>query len=306
MNKLKFLTKGFALLGVFGLLSSCGGGDSSPETSGTGIFLDSAVSGLGYSSISNSGTTSASGNFSYKAGETINFHLGTWSFGSADAASIITPLDLAGVDHITTNVVNRIRLLQTLDSDTNLTNGIQISIPDSQLPTGSIDFDVSEADFESNQDLLTFLGAVTNSSSLVSRISSVVHLQSTINSAINLTGDWTRTIVNTSNTCGYPLSTQSSDWRFEQTGGDVDIFSDESVLVYEGTLDGVSLYATGSTSYQGGGYEIYFQTMGFTMNGDSFTALGEWQEFSSTDELVCSGTFTTTGQKTLQGPLGRH
>ncbi|MCP4495003.1 MAG: hypothetical protein GY820_48030 [Gammaproteobacteria bacterium] len=189
---------------------------------------------------------------------------------------------------------------------TDLTNGIQISIPDNQLPTGSIDFDVSEADFESNPDLLAFLGAVTNSSSLVSRISSMVHLQNTINSTINLTGDWTRTIVNTSNTCDYQLSTRSSDWRFEQTGGDVNIFSDASILVYEGTLEGVSLYATGSTNYQGGGYETYFQTMGFTMNGDSFTALGDWQEFSSTDELMCSGTFTTTGQKILQDPLGRH
>ncbi len=102
-------------------------GDPTPVVR-TGVFLDNAVAGLDYETPTESGVTDAEGTFRYRAGETVVFSIGTVVLGDAEGAPIVTPLDLvpgaAGVTHPT---VTRIcRLLQGLDKDDDLRNGIRI------------------------------------------------------------------------------------------------------------------------------------------------------------------------------------
>ena len=61
----------------------------------SGVFTDSAVEGLTYTTNTQSGVTDASGTFQYQAGESIAFSIGSFQLGeSATAAAEMTPLDL--------------------------------------------------------------------------------------------------------------------------------------------------------------------------------------------------------------------
>ncbi|MGZ8548979.1 MAG: PhoX family protein, partial [Sulfuricurvum sp.] len=106
--------------------------DSTPASNTdvqTGTFVDSAVKGLYYVSGTQSGTTDANGTFKYKTGEAVKFYLGDANgalIGETNGSSLITPLDFSddGIDgNKTTNIL---RMLQSLDKDNNVTNGIEI------------------------------------------------------------------------------------------------------------------------------------------------------------------------------------
>ncbi len=89
------------------------------------------MAGLTYSTSAGlSGTTDANGTFSYLGGSTtdmVSFKLGGLTLGSAAGASVLTPLDLvAGASIADVRVLNRLQLLQSLDSDKNVDNGIVI------------------------------------------------------------------------------------------------------------------------------------------------------------------------------------
>ncbi|HHI94359.1 MAG TPA: hypothetical protein ENK04_12730 [Gammaproteobacteria bacterium] len=118
------------------LLTACGGGGDNapppPAANGdlTGVFIDSPVAGLRYETASQSGFTNASGEFIYRAGETVTFRLGGAELGSAAGQSQITLFDLAGIAPPTGNtlrqsslqrVINTAVMLQTLDADYQLT-----------------------------------------------------------------------------------------------------------------------------------------------------------------------------------------
>jgi len=114
-------------------LAGCGGGGGSESTSTSsslvGTFIDSPVSGLEFESPSGSGITDAYGNFTYKDGESVSFHIGKLYLGSAvPDKHRITPLSITGgpVDVSNSGLVRMLRTLQSLDSDGNLDNGIQI------------------------------------------------------------------------------------------------------------------------------------------------------------------------------------
>ena len=67
----------------------------------TGIFLDSPVSGLNYSSFNGvkvtfKGLTGPAGEFKYKTGDTVTFSIGTLTLGSATGAPVLTPMDMVG------------------------------------------------------------------------------------------------------------------------------------------------------------------------------------------------------------------
>ncbi len=91
-------------------------------------FIDSPVSGLEFNSKTQSGISDANGNFIYKKGEKVTFHIGNLYFGSAEPKDgKITPLNLVGTNNISDKRVVRIlQTLQTLDSDGNPANGITI------------------------------------------------------------------------------------------------------------------------------------------------------------------------------------
>lgn len=123
-------------------LSGCGGGDSATSDVSTAYFVDSNVGGVNYTCGTQSGVTGADGSFRYQHGQSCTFSIGVTSFTvSADrlsAGKSITPFDIfAGDDE---KVVNLARMLQTLDSDKNVTNGIDINATAHGLIQNQINF----------------------------------------------------------------------------------------------------------------------------------------------------------------------
>jgi len=146
-------------------LNACGSGDDEPTPATlSGTFVDSPVAGLNVvGSTTAAGTTDASGRFSYKAGETLTFSIGSLALGSAAGASVLTPLSIttgaaAASDQ---RVHNKLILLQTLDADGDLNNGIQITEAIRSTVSanaGAINFDQTTAAFRTSlAPLLTAL-----------------------------------------------------------------------------------------------------------------------------------------------------
>jgi len=143
---------------LFGIsLIGCGGGsdDSSPNNSttvSTGIFVDSPVVGLKYSTDTLSGYTTSKGLYRYNNGEKITFFLGNLSLGTTAGKGIITPLTLSN-DAINTKSVNIARILQTLDEGS--TGGTTLV-----LPSEIRDINFTGLDWNSEADLNTILQKV--------------------------------------------------------------------------------------------------------------------------------------------------
>lgn len=148
----------------FAALSSivvgCGGssgGASQPQVQ-QGVFLDSAVMGLAYSTETHSGITDSSGTFEYIRGETVIFSLGGIQFGSAVGGSEITPFDLLGIsdfDGATPAQIRRLTniliALQSLDADGNPDNGIDLADLDQSLAAEELDFDLDFDEFSGSR-----------------------------------------------------------------------------------------------------------------------------------------------------------
>lgn len=122
------------LCSVFALIAGCGGGGggdggAQSPTELTGKFVDSGVAGIAYTCGFFSGTTDLAGTFSYEAGSTCTFKIGGITLGSASGAPIVTPVSLVNgaVDESDPVVANISRLLISLDSDNNPSNGIDIA-----------------------------------------------------------------------------------------------------------------------------------------------------------------------------------
>lgn len=181
------------------VLAGCGGSSSSDSTSSqidpnagagegqdvptvlTGVFVDSAVEGVSYSTATQSGVTNSSGEFSYLQGEDVSFSIGSLVFPSMLAAEQLSPVDMAlsSSDPIATTT-NIARLLQSLDQDGNPENGITIST-EATVSAPSLDFDVSTAEFEGNAEVINLVansGSVTTS--LISAQAANAHLNNTL------------------------------------------------------------------------------------------------------------------------------
>ena len=169
------------IISAASLLTACGGGGGSDNSAGspaggqstgsstslTGRFVDGPVSGLRYSTPTSNGRTNANGEFTYRQGETVSFFIGAVLIGQAPGAATITPFSLAGTAPPTStlDIVKAVRLinahrvnanntatplevagniatfLQTVDSDGDPANGIQVPAAMDGLTTGkSIDF----------------------------------------------------------------------------------------------------------------------------------------------------------------------
>ena len=117
-----------ALAGCFG--GGGGGSSDSHPSVNTGTFVDSAVSGLDYQgSTTAAGLTDDQGQFNYQGGETLTFSICDLELGSSVGAAVLTPLNVvegAGSAE-DQRVTNMLILLQTLDADGDLNNGIQIT-----------------------------------------------------------------------------------------------------------------------------------------------------------------------------------
>lgn len=141
VSTIKQLFSTIAAASIVTLMSGCGGGDS-PSTTTTsttlsGTFVDAPVAGLDYNCTSGlHGKTDTAGTFSYKAGDTCEFKIGSLSLGSVLITGVTTPYMLA--DGNTTIAGNIAALLQTLDGDADASK-ISIS-SDHNLTVGSFDF----------------------------------------------------------------------------------------------------------------------------------------------------------------------
>jgi len=152
------------------LLTACSGNDSG-NSSGiddgkqgvpnslvrTGVFIDSPVANLKYRTGSQSGKTNSSGEYSYVEGETVTFSVGGIDLPSVKASAVVTPLDLIDTTYLDDiEVTNILRLLQTLDIDSNPSNGIEIgdaahsSAQSMTLSFSSTQFDIDSINLVSN------------------------------------------------------------------------------------------------------------------------------------------------------------
>ncbi|QIB52106.1 carboxylesterase/lipase family protein [Pseudomonas sp. OIL-1] len=142
------------LLPLTGCLDGSSDSDDDEEvTSRTGVFIDSAVAGLSYSGeTTGEGITNQHGEFSYVDGEWLTFSIGKLELGSATGSDVLTPLSIvkAATAAEDQRVVNMLVLLQSLDADGNLNNGIELNEPISEevsLNAGSLYLDQSPEDF---------------------------------------------------------------------------------------------------------------------------------------------------------------
>jgi hypothetical protein len=121
---MKTLTKKALIIAILAALTACGGddtngGDDTSTTTTTGIFLDSVVQGLSYSTDTQNGLTGEDGSFSYLPGEDITFSVGQMEIGTIPASDIITNFDLG--DTSTNPAIAQ--LLQSLDVNLNPDDG---------------------------------------------------------------------------------------------------------------------------------------------------------------------------------------
>jgi len=162
---------------------SCSGDCSGIVSSGssTGVFVDSAVAGVTYTTSSGlSGTTNANGQFSYASGDTASFSIGDVSLGSVSAASILTPVEVMGASGTADQqVINLARLLQTLDSDGDPSNGIEITTSTSNSLKGkSLNFNVPVDTFTNDSTIAQIQAAVGRT--LTSATAALNHLHTTL------------------------------------------------------------------------------------------------------------------------------
>jgi hypothetical protein len=133
--------------------AACGGGGGGGGPSG--IFRDSPVAGLDYTTSAGArGTSDASGRFRFGAGQSVTFSIGDVILGVATGAAIVTPVDLApgASDETDETVINLARFLQTLDLDLDPSNGIVVDELVRQAAVGvTLDFTQSVAAFEANE-----------------------------------------------------------------------------------------------------------------------------------------------------------
>jgi len=149
----------FLLVGMTAI-TACSGGSSSTATGAdgsgspnllTGVFLDAPVAGLNYQTATMSGSTDVDGTFMYHEGESVTFSIGDVMLGSAPGDHIMTPIDLVpgAVDETDPTVTNICRLLQSLDQDGNLENGIMITeLMQSEMTGRMIDITLGVGEFQ--------------------------------------------------------------------------------------------------------------------------------------------------------------
>ena len=152
-----------------------------PEVSTyTGQFFDSAVAGLNYKTASQSGQTNQLGEFQFQGKESIIFSIGGIELPSTVANLYLTPLDIYQTqDTNQIEVVNLLRLLQSLDADGDASNGIEIEESVHQL-AANLTIDFSASDFEQQvADLVSKSGAVNQE--LISATMAIDHFKLTLN-----------------------------------------------------------------------------------------------------------------------------
>ncbi len=154
------------------LLGGCGGSSNDDDEDPlqpplSGVFADSPVSGLNYETATLSGVTDSNGTFQYADGETVTFSIGDLDIGSALGAEMLSPVDIVdgATDPSDARVTNLCVLLQTIDQDGSLNNGIQITPEIAEIISSNstgIDFDLSPDAFAENADVVMLIAELND------------------------------------------------------------------------------------------------------------------------------------------------
>lgn len=187
INKITIVNSFLITLTLLGLVA-CGGdsggnGGGGGAVTASGIFKDSNVSGMGYSSGGQSGLTGADGGFTYEVGQPVTFSVGGVTIGSAAGQSVITPVDLvAGGDTSTPEVQNIVRFLLMLDTDGDPANNISISPAVQTIADTWAQVDFSAADL--NAELVSIISDAASVDGTLHALPAIVsaktHLESTL------------------------------------------------------------------------------------------------------------------------------
>lgn len=179
------------------LLTGCGGSSSDsnnvvvPEPDSLiGQFIDSNVSGVDFKTATQSGTTNSKGEFSFVSGESVTFSIGELVFPSVTADEIVTPLDLAGTEDVSSpEVLNMVSLLMTLDTDANPNNGIFISTTAKDAAT-PLNFDMPTDEFAVSPAVLNLISNAGQDIPVTTLVDAKVaqeHMQNSLDNITNLT-----------------------------------------------------------------------------------------------------------------------
>lgn len=222
-----------------------GGGGSAAVATNQGTFIDSAVSGMGYTCGSTSGTTDSAGHFNYENGSTCTFKIGGVTIGSATAASTLTPVSLvSGATNETHPKVSNIaRFLQSLDSDNNPSNGITI---DSNVATllASDALDFSSGSFAASAQ--TLVTKAISARTLVSESTAQAHMRDSI--LLKLAGNYSCTYTgNDHGTAAVTLGVSAGGTTISGTAHSND-FNANYTIVGSYTSSGSSTFAAGGSS----------------------------------------------------------
>ena len=184
----KLFYTGISAISVLALVTGCGGSSSpsKPEeqdNTAVGIFVDAQVAGLAYQQGERTGTTNDEGEFTYETdGGRITFSVGSIVIGEADGAPVVTPYTLAPDDE--TRAINIAQFLQSLDSDGNPDNGINVGPAAEVIADGDFDIDFTETNetvfTNTVSDLVIYLANESDELTdltLVSREDAVTHLE---------------------------------------------------------------------------------------------------------------------------------
>lgn len=129
-----------------------------PTGPATGILVDSPVSGISFAASSGkTGVTNDKGVFDFNHGDKIEFKLGGLTLGNIPGSQIVTPIELAnGSDN---KLQNLLVLLQSLDSDSDLSNGIAISSETAAAVRSSINLENDPETFADSTNLKSIMEA---------------------------------------------------------------------------------------------------------------------------------------------------
>lgn len=167
------LARCFVLLGLLSLIfigcgsdsSSSSGGGTTPLSVEQGVLIDSILIGVDYAGPTFSGVTDENGKFDYLEGEIVTFSIGDLVIGSSTGKDYVTPLDLVpgAADVTDPTVTNICKLLQVLDEDGDLSNGINITDEIKEIVSDAdLDFDASTDDFSDDTDVQDLLDDLNN------------------------------------------------------------------------------------------------------------------------------------------------
>lgn len=168
---------------------------STPDiTTEVGVFVDSAVIGISYTTSPGglTGVTNEDGEYNFEEGDTVVFSIGDLDLPAVTAKGIVTPLDLAGTDDINNpTVVNIARLLQSLDADGDPSNGITIPAAAAAV-AAQVDFSLAVEAFAASEavaNLVANSGSVTTT--IISQEDALDHLADSIEDQRgDLIGTW--------------------------------------------------------------------------------------------------------------------